>query len=303
MKLLDLQKSIETFAVIDILMVLIAIGGVILGLLGFLLGGPWVYLTALMILGELILLYGILIAPNRLKTVIHRETLGPNANVWLKIAFISDLHLDKKKDKRWVKKITATLKDLKPDLLLIGGDHVVHDAVDIAGADPLKNIQTTYGSYFILGNHDYQDDPAYISQKLTNLGIHNLTNCSLSINVQGKELRLTGVDDGFYGDPKLPINRGDSNVAHMTLVHEPDMILDIKEGDTDLVLCGHTHGGQVRFPLIGALSAHSALGRKADCGRKIIKGIPTIISRGLGEVGCRARLFATPEIVIIELGI
>ncbi len=303
MKQLDLQKSIETFAVFDILMILIALFGVLLGLLGFLLGNEWLYLTYAMIVGELLLMYGIFIAPKRLKTVIHREAIGVDANVWLKIAFISDLHLQKNKGKKWLDKITNKLLDHKPDLLLIGGDMVVHDASDVHVAESLKKIETTYGAYYILGNHDYQDDPAQIAQKLSALGIHNLTNCGITLNVQGKELRLSGLDDGFYGQPTLPIHRGDSNAAHITLVHEPDMILDIKEGDTDLVLCGHSHGGQIRFPIIGSLRVPSAFGRKADGGRKIIKGIPTIISRGLGEVGCRARLFAPPEIVIIELGI
>lgn len=303
MKKFDLQDSIETFAVFDILMILIALFGALLGLIGFLLGGFWIYLTYLMILGELMLAYGILIAPHRLKTVIYREAIGQNSSVWLKIAFISDLHLNKKKGKAWIEKITAKLQEFKPDLLLVGGDIVVHDAKDADGCESLKNIETTYGSYYILGNHDYQDDPAQISAKLSALGIHNLTNTGISISVQGKELRLSGLDDGFYGSPKLPINRGYDKAAHITLVHESDLIHDIKEGDTDLVLCGHAHGGQVSLPIIGALHVPSTFGRKADGGRKIIKGIPTIISRGLGEVGCRARLFTPPEIVIIELGI
>jgi predicted MPP superfamily phosphohydrolase len=303
MKKLDLQDSIETFAVFDILMILIAFIGVVLGLLGFFLGGPWIYLTYLMILGELMLLYGIFVAPHRLKTVVYRETIGQSSNVWLKIAFISDLHLNKKGGKKRCLKITETIQALKPDILLVGGDIVIHDAADAAGCEPLKKIETTYGAYYILGNHDYQDDPSQVSQILSTLGIHNLTNCGLTLNVQGKELHLSGLDDGFYGQPKLPIHRGATKAAHITLAHEPDMILDIKEGDTDMVFCGHAHGGQIRLPIIGALRIPSAFGRKADGGRKIIKGIPTIISRGLGQVGCRARLFTPPEIVIIELGI
>ncbi|MDF1497033.1 MAG: metallophosphoesterase [Patescibacteria group bacterium] len=303
MKQLDLQKSIETFAVFDILMILLALFGALLGLAGFLLGGVWFYLTYFMILGELMLAYGILVAPRRLKTVVYREAIGQSSNVWLKIAFISDLHLHKKKGKAWVEKITKKLQESKPDILLVGGDMVVHDAKDIDYGEPLKNAETTYGSYYILGNHDYQDDPAQLTAKLSALGFHNLTNSGISINVQGKELRIFGLDDGFYGLPKLSINRGDDKAAHITLVHESDLIHDIKEEDTDLVLCGHAHGGQVGLPLVGALHVPSAFGCKADGGRKIIKGIPTIISRGLGEVGVRARLFTPPEIVIIELGI
>ncbi|MBD3281594.1 hypothetical protein GF391_02500 [Candidatus Uhrbacteria bacterium] len=303
MKQLDLQKSIETFAVFDLFMAALAFGGLILALLGFLLGGYWLYLAYAMILSELILIYGIFIAPKRLKTTIYREAIRPNADVWVKVVLLSDFHLHGHKSRAWMDKISSKVSAIKPDLLLIGGDIVVHNAKDAAKADPLKNIASTYGSYFVLGNHDYQDDPQAITAQLSEFGLHNLTNCNLSINIQGKELRLSGLDDAFYGRPSLPLNRASKDTPHVTLAHQPDIILNFQEDDTDLVFCGHSHGGQIRFPVIGSIRVPSAFGRKADGGRKIIKGIPTIISRGLGEVGCRARLFTPPEIVIIELGI
>lgn len=303
MKSLDLQKSIETFVVFDLFMALLALGGLFLGLSGFLLGGPWLYLSYAMILGELILIYGIFIAPERLKTAIYREAALPNADVWLKVVLLSDFHLHGKKGQEWIKRIAQKVKEIKPDVVLIAGDIVVHDAKDVSAAEPLKRIVSTYGNYFVLGNHDYQDDPQTIAAELSAFGFHNITNCRLTLNIQGKELRLLGLDDAFYGLPQLPVNRGDKAVPHITLVHEPDTILNFQEQDTDLVLCGHSHGGQIRFPFLGSVRVPSAFGRKADGGRKIIKGIPTIISRGLGQVGCRARLFAPPEITIIELGI
>jgi len=303
MKQLDLQQSIETFLFFDILAIIIAGFGFILGAIGFFLGGYWLYLAWAMIFGEILLIYGTFLAPHRLKVKRYRESIGNSPTVWIKIVLVSDLHLHDGKNHNWVHKIAAKVMEQKPDLFLIGGDIVVHDAKDALGAEPLSQITATYGSYYVLGNHDYQDDPAMISKKLSSLGINNLCNTSLSFNVQGKELCLSGLDDGFYGMPSLPIKRGNKSSAHITLVHEPDMVLDIAEGESDLVLAGHSHGGQVRLPVIGSLKIPSALGRKADGGRKIIKGMPTIISRGLGEVGSRARLFAPPEIVVIELGI
>ena len=76
-------------------MILIALFGAFLGVVGILLGHTWLYLTYIMIAGEFMLVYGILIAPRRLKTVIIREAIGQNPNVWVKIVFISDLHLYK----------------------------------------------------------------------------------------------------------------------------------------------------------------------------------------------------------------
>lgn len=303
MKQLDLQKSIENFVVFDILMILIAAFGFLLALLGILLSGPWLYLTYLMILGESILAYGVFIAPKRLKIKTYRQAIGSNADVWVKIVFLSDFHFSKLKGKNWAGKITEKVRSLSPDILLIGGDIVVHDAEHTVALEPLKYVSSTYGSYFVLGNHDYQDDPRFIQKKLQEFGFHDLNNTGISLNVQGKELCLAGMDDGFYGIPNLKLKKSSKHQAHITLSHEVDIILNLEEGDTDLVIAGHSHGGQIRAPFYGSIRIPSAFGRKADFGQKIIRGIPAIISQGLGEVGVRARLFSPPEIVIIELGI
>ncbi len=303
MRKLDLQKSIETFVVFDVLIFLLAIFGLILGIFGVILGNKWLYLTYAMFLSEMMLAYGVFLAPKRIKISRYCENIGTMPSVWLKVAFISDLHLRPKKGRLWMKKIVAKLQNEKPDLLLVGGDMVVHDAVDIQAFEPIKNIKSLYGAFYILGNHDYQDDPKFISRKLNSYGLHSLINTGISITVQGKELRLSGSDDGFYGISNNFILQRQDNKPHLVLIHEPDLIQNIPEGQTDLALAGHSHGGQIRLPFIGALHVPSIFGRKADIGRKIIKGIPTIINGGLGEVGCRARLFNPPEIVIIELGI
>ncbi len=303
MKSLDLQQSIENFVVFDILMALIAVFGAVMAGLGLLLGGNWIYLTIVMILGEIVLAYGILIAPKRLKISTYRQAVGQKADVWVKIAFISDLHFSKIKGKQWADKIAEKVRNINPDIILLGGDMVVHDSDHCLSIEPLKYTSATYGSYFVLGNHDYQDKPGFIKDTLQAFGIHDLTNTGISINVQGKELSIAGMDDSFYGMPKLSLKKTSPNQTHITLSHEADIILNMEEGDTDLVICGHSHGGQIRVPFYGSIRLPSAFGRKADFGRKIIRGIPTIISQGLGEVGVRARLFSTPEIVIIELGI
>jgi hypothetical protein len=82
------------------------------------------------------------------------------------------------------------------------------------------------------------------------------------------------------------------------------LLLDLKEKETDLVLAGHTHSGQVRLPFVGPLVPVPAiLGRAVDRGRKVVNGVPAIISNGLGESDGRLRLFSPPQIVLIEVGI
>ena len=90
----------------------------------------------------------------------------------------------------------------------------------------------------------------------------------------------------------------------MTISHEPDAALDLKEGDTDLLLSGHTHGGQIRLPFIGSIvKIPSILGRKADEGKKVVNGVPVIVSEGVAETDIRSRLFCPPEIMVVDVGI
>ncbi|MFZ6015773.1 MAG: metallophosphoesterase [Patescibacteria group bacterium] len=300
MKQLDLQKSVETFAIFDVALLFLALIGLVLLVIGFILNIAWIVIA--MIICEFILIYAIFIEPNRISVTTYRHAIGEATDAWIKIVFIADPHAGPIKSQAWYDKLSANLNIISPDLLLIGGDMVVHHAEHIGKLKSLADIQTIYGKFFILGNHDYQDDPARITAEMQKMGFHHLGNTNLSLRIQGKELRISGCDDCFYGK-NHPINRIDHKAPHITLAHEPDALADISEGDTDLVLCGHAHGGQIRFPIIGSLHVPSNFGRKADMGKKIIKGIPTIITRGLGEVGIRARLLAPPEIVIIELGI
>lgn len=301
MRKLDLQKSIETFAVFDAALLALAVLGLLLALVGYIFSLVWLILA--MALCELILFYAVFIEPRLISISTFRESLGAKPDAWIKLVFISDLHAGSVKPKKWYDALSHKLSQINPDLLLMAGDMVVHDAKEVTRLESLKKITTIYGSYFIMGNHDYQDDPAQIASDLADLGMRCIANTSLTLRIQGKELRITGLDDSFYGLVKLPVNRGPDKIPHIVLAHEPDALADLIEGQTDLVLCGHAHGGQIRFPFLGSLHVPSSLGRKADMGRKIIKGIPTIITRGLGEVGIRARLLAPPEIVVIELGI
>ncbi len=303
MKRLDLNKPLETFAMFDILMALVFLSALLLGIWLLSLGSSWLALLGLFLLvGDGLIAYGVLVAPKLISVTHYKKTLVQQPTVWIKVAFLSDLHAHKRKPASWFLKLTERVKALKPDLMLMGGDYVVWEGKAASHLNPLAELEPAYGTYFVLGNHDYLDDPVAVRERLESFGWHDATNASLTLRLQGKELGLTGLDDPMFGEFVFSGARK-SGVPHLTLAHSPDSVLDLSEGQTDLVLAGHAHGGQIRFPFIGSLFTPNRLGRKADQGEKIINGIRMIVSRGLGEVGVRARFMCRPEIVVIELGI
>ncbi|MBU2566206.1 metallophosphoesterase [Patescibacteria group bacterium] len=302
MKALNLDSTLESFWFLDGLMLGLASIGFIVGLFCLFLGGWFIVIFILMVLGELILINSFFLAPRKVGIKKYKHDLVKNPTAWVNCVLLSDLHAGSRKGSNWFTDIASKVKDLNPHLVLIAGDIVVDWAKEAEQLQPLEVLKPQHGVFFVLGNHDYLDDPKKLCNTLRSFGFYDLTNTHISLRIHNSELRLSGIDDVFCGKPEY-LSKPKDQVPHITLAHEPDSILNLKEDQTDLLLCGHTHAGQIRFPLIGSLHIPSLLGKKADFGYKIINGIPTIISRGLGEIRPRARWLCKPEIVLVELGI
>lgn len=294
MKRLNLEKTIETFIFFDLALIFLAVLGLSLLIYGLVVGQKWVSYT--MLACEFILIYAVVAAPRRITVSVYKESLVKNPRRWIRVVLLTDLHAGKNNSQAWFERIAEKTRELKPDVLLFGGDFVVWNSADIEKLKPISQIKAG-GRYFVLGNHDYSDDPQKISGTLKDWGLIDITNRGLSFRNEGAELRIYGIDDAEFGTCILPLSD-----PQIILAHSPDSILCLKEG-SGLVLCGHTHGGQIRFPCIGCIGIPSKLGRKADQGIKIINGVRLIISRGLGVVGIRARLLCPPEIVVIDAGV
>lgn len=303
MKSLDLQDSLESFFLFDIILAGVAIFGLVVAAVAWSLGGWWLTVSAAMLVCEGILVYAIWYAPRRWRITELREPLVRDPSVWVKAVFISDLHAGTQARNGHFRDLVQSVNDLHPDLILHGGDFVTGHAQEAGYLESLGELKPVYGSYFILGNHDYTDNPQAVRTQLLSWGNIDITNSNLTLRIHGKELRLSGLDDTMLGLPAAMPERSADGVPHLTLTHSPDALFDMHEGQTDLMLCGHTHGGQIRLPFIGCLGVPTRLGCRADQGIRIINGVRTYISRGVGIVGCRARWLCRPEIVFLELGI
>lgn len=212
---------------------------------------------------------------------------------------MTDLHLYPMTQPPLIKKAVAMANSLKPDLVVLTGDYVwqVLEAIDEL-APILANLNARYGVYSTLGNHDYWLDADAITETMEAAGLPVLVNQGLTIQQGGGSFYLAGLDDGWSGNPDLDATLEGSKPEDpvILLCHEPDLADPFsKDGRVDVQLSGHTHGGQIRVPGIGALIL-PYLGRKYDIGLYRVNDMLLYTNRGLGVISEPVRYNCPPEI-------
>ncbi len=300
---MDLRKSHETPQAFDAFLVGVALFGAFVAWRSFAAGGAWDALGLAALVGECLLAWGCFIEPRRITIKRYREALVTEPKAWVRLVFLSDLHAGDFKPASWYAKVVEKAKTLDADILISGGDLVVDANGPIVDLESFKTLRGKIGTYYVMGNHDLVDRPQGIREALETWGFTCIEDKVLRLEKDGRVFDLAGVSDPWFGDPVIPRRRA-TDIPHVTISHEPDLLMDLQKGDTDLMLSGHTHGGQVRLPLIGSLyPIPCKLGRRVDRGRKTVNGVTCIISQGLGESDGRIRLFAPPQIICVEIGI
>lgn len=245
----------------------------------------------------------------------------PPALDGLRIALLGDIHLGPHSDAAYVQDAAARAGALGPDLVVLCGDFVSGSATEAdACAQALRSLQSRYGVYAILGNHDIWTDPRYIQRALSDVGIHVLRDEARQVLIGDTRLWLLGVDDsgysGFTGsnpERMAPYWQPRAAAVHrlvaalpdgdprILLLHNPDLNEWLAGERLDLALCGHTHGGQVRLPLIGAPLTPSCYGQKYVSGLVQGPACPVYVNRGLGMKAPPVRFNCRPEITLLTL--
>ena len=226
-----------------------------------------------------------------------------NLNASYKIAQLSDVHIGGLIDVTFIEGIVKRVNDMNPDIVVITGD-LVDISLDKANdaLNALQGLNSTYGTYFIIGNHEYFHGAKEIIKKVNSLGIKVLENENVYIGEEGKGFNLAGVYDviGYRTNTFVPdINKALANKKEaptVLLAHQPKYIEEVKHG-VDLMLSGHTHGGQIypfRFlvkivqPYISGLHQHN-------------EDLQIYVNKGTGFWGPPMRLGASSEITEIIL--
>ena len=212
---------------------------------------------------------------------------------------ITDVHLYPMTQPELVKKSVIMANALNPDLVVLTGDYVWQDLDAIFELAPiLAGLDAKYGVFSTLGNHDYWLDADVITRAMESAGLPVLINQGLSIQ-QGKgSIFVAGLDDGWSGKPDLDetLDGANSSEPVILLCHEPDLADRYSlDGRVDVQLSGHTHGGQIRLPGIGALVL-PYLGRKYDIGLYRVNEMLLYTNRGLGVISEPVRFNCPPEI-------
>lgn len=228
---------------------------------------------------------------------------------------ISDLHM--RQMGRRERLIARLLESLPPaDLIAVTGD-LVHTAAGISPFLKLaESFQARDGVYAVFGNSEHKNGvrPHRFAVTLAEQGIVPLMNAHTLLTRGGQTLALAGVDDPVNDQDRMidALAGIPEDVCTLLLMHSPDGIAEAVVRGVDLVLSGHTHGGQVTFPLIGAPYTHSLLGPHMSHGYyagKKLRGVIGIrpgrtqlyVTRGLGVSGLALRFLTRPELTILTL--
>lgn len=223
----------------------------------------------------------------------------------LRFAVVSDIHLGPLTGKAHTERIVRMVNGLEADVVAIVGDLVDGSVAQLGPlAEPLKNLESRYGAYFVTGNHEYFAPGGFAEwiEELGQLGVRSLRNERVEIKHQGAVLDLAGVNDlngasaGDGPDFDKALGGRDTSRSTVLLAHQPVLVDQAARHGVDLQLSGHTHGGQMMpFNLVVGLQ------QPVVSGLATVGGVQVYVTRGAGFWGPPVRVGAPPEITMLEL--
>lgn len=271
------------------------------------------FLQSALLAGAGVALYGGTHARHELEVV--RRTIGirnlPDSFTGFRLVQISDIHLVEWTEPWFLQRAIDQVNALAPDLVVLTGDFIsrgprsgeAYRAMPVC-AEMLSTLRCAQ-RFAVLGNHDAMVNPSMVRDHLQARGIPMLINKHVPIERGADRIWLSGVDDAAAGVPYLTDAVPEKPEAPVILLaHEPDFADHVRRHPrfklVDLMLSGHSHGGQVRLPWIGPLVL-PPLGQRYVAGHYQLQHMQLYVNRGLGTVGAPIRLNCAPEITELTL--
>lgn len=242
--------------------------------------------------------------PYRLTIEHHQIYLKrlPPAFDGFRIVQLSDIHHSPFTSQAQIERAVDTANSLQPDIVALTGDYISKERRYAAPcAELLGKLRARHGVFAVLGNHDHWTDAALITDLFRAERITVLVNQGMRFELKGAAFWLAGVDDTMVGLEDLPLALAGSREDELKLLlaHNPIILRRAARAGVDLVLSGHTHGGQVSLR-----SERSVAGRPR---RRLLKGLARqgetqiYVTRGLGTVVLPVRFGCPPEVSLLEL--
>lgn len=220
----------------------------------------------------------------------------------LRLVHLSDFHYGPLVNPKHLERAVKAANDLRPDIVALTGDYISQDRMYAAPcAEVVGKLRARHGVFAVLGNHDHWTDATLIADLFRSEGIRVLVNEGSRMDLRGETFWLAGVDDTMVGleDLSLAMAGSSDTEFKLLLAHNPIILRRAARAEVDLVLSGHTHGGQVTWR-----SEKSRSGRPR---RRMLRGLgrrghtQIYVTRGLGTVVLPIRYGCPPEISVLEL--
>lgn len=221
----------------------------------------------------------------------------PPALAGVRIGLITDVHRSRWVSSDDVARAVAALMAERPDLIVLGGDYVTWGDRGYVqpSAEALAPLSAPHGVFGILGNHDDDHDmPAALAAR----GVHMLKDARTVVQIKGERVDVVGIRFWTRRESDVAsVLRGATGFP-LLLAHDPRRLTEAAALKVPLVLSGHTHGGQVVLPAIGAIAAQkfpvvAGIGRRDQT--------TMFVSRGVGTVYVPVRVNCPPEVALLTL--
>ncbi|MFV0498945.1 MAG: metallophosphoesterase [Bacilli bacterium] len=253
-------------------------------------------------------IYAIFIEPNRITHYdyfIKNEKI-PDSFDGFKIIHLTDIHYGKNFGIKKMNKLVKEINSLDPDIIVITGDFLDKHATFTEQQkekiiDGLNSFKASIGKYIITGNHEHKH--SYFAKLIEKTNFKFLDNeTDIIYNESYKKIAINGYESCTYKTSNFGKNSSfEDDLFTISLLHEPDCIKDVLDiQSSNLVLSGHSHGGQVKLPFIGAVVT-PLLGQKYIEGSYQVNGATLYVSTGIGVSSITARFMNVPSYNVYRL--
>lgn len=249
--------------------------------------------------------YALVVEPNRLEVRTEVVALPSWRGVPLRVALVADLHVGcPSVDVARAAEIARRVQDEHPDVVLLLGDYQVNGVLGgervpvSAWAPAFGAVDAPLGVWAVLGNHDWWNDADATREALQDAGIAVLDNEGALIRAGASGVWLAGVGDALtrHAAPEVALAGAPADADILAMTHGPEVAATLG-GRADLLVAGHTHGGQVNLPSVTT----GLLGPMSWYGSRAVAGQPVWVTGGIGTSVLPIRFGRPPEVVVLEV--